>query len=109
MENQNQDQEQYQNQGETTNQHNAQLDNIAKISQSTTNALISSILKKHGVTKDKLKPISDEQKAELRNMVEELKQQLTDLQKQATKTYTENNQSSGKAQSPKTNRRRKRL
>ena len=107
MENQNQ--EQNQNQNEITNQHNDQTENISKISQSTTNVLISSILRKHGVTKDKLKPISEEQKAELRNMVENLKQQLTELQKQASQTYTENSQSSSKDKSPKINRRRRRL
>lgn len=51
------------------------------ISQELTNLLVSSILKKHGVTKDKVKSISADKKEELKDMVNKLKGNLEQLAK----------------------------
>lgn len=102
-------QDQNQNQGQENQQNNEPLEGINQVSQSTTNTLIGSVLRKHGVTKDKMNPVSDEQKQELRDMVENLKHQLNELQKQSKQTYTADRELSKKARSSKENRRRKRL
>ncbi|MFD2617322.1 hypothetical protein [Terrilactibacillus laevilacticus] len=62
---------------------------IQAINQRLTNTLVSGILKKHGVDRSKLKPLSEEKKQELRDLVNDLKSKLEALSSNTVKESAE--------------------
>ncbi|MTT33150.1 hypothetical protein GMB86_14190 [Terrilactibacillus sp. BCM23-1] len=58
---------------------------IQAINQQLTNTLVTGILKKHGVDRSKLKPLSEERKQELRDLVNDLKSKLEALSSNTVK------------------------
>ncbi|GGH80690.1 hypothetical protein JOD43_002527 [Pullulanibacillus pueri] len=87
---------------ENSNEQN----NVNEVSQNLTTTLVGTILRKHGFKKENLAPISDEKKAELKSMVEDIKKQLESLAQAAQKTTTvPNNTKEPKAESKKKGRK----
>ncbi|PWA12743.1 hypothetical protein DCC39_04725 [Pueribacillus theae] len=64
---------------ESQNDNNSLVAQADKMSETVTNTLVKGILRKHGVTKEKLNPLDEEQKEELRKMVRDLQKQVEEL------------------------------
>lgn len=53
--------------------------NLSNLTQDFTTLFVKKVLEKHGFNKENVKPISDEQRAQLKGMVEDLKAQVAKL------------------------------
>ncbi|WP_257349112.1 hypothetical protein [Pseudalkalibacillus decolorationis] len=63
-------------------------DHLDSTTQDSVNLLVQSILQKHGIKKDNIEPLSEEQKNQLFNLVSQFKQQadnFADMAKKKTK------------------------
>ncbi|WP_085523139.1 hypothetical protein [Tuberibacillus sp. Marseille-P3662] len=95
------------NQSANQAQNDPTMENVYNMSQTATNSLVKSLFRKHGVSKEHIQPIDDEQKEELRNMVRQIQEQVAELQTNQTTTEKEETKAP-KKESPLSLMRKKR-